>query len=332
MSTVMGFRLPRAGTPQILAFLAILAINWLVSPQFFDTRLQDGRLFGSLVDVFNRGAPVALLSIGMALVIATRGIDLSVGAVMAISGAVAASLADAYPLPIALAAALGSGLLCGLWNGMLVAFLGIQPIVATLILMVAGRGIAQLITEGRIVTFTSPALAWFGGGSVLGVPAAVAVTFGMLLLTLAVVRGTALGLMIEATGGNARASTLAGVGTRVMTLAVYVWCGLCAALAGVLVAADILGADANNAGLWLELDAVLAVVIGGASLFGGRFSLALAVLGALIIQAMNTGILLSGFPPEFNLVVKAVVVLTVLLMQSPALVGIISIRRPWGRR
>ena len=115
--------------------------------------------------------------------------------------------------------------------------------------------------------------------------------------------------MIEATGGNARASELAGIGTRGMILAVYVWCGLCAALAGVIAAADIMGADANNAGLWLELDAILAVVIGGTSLFGGRFSLVLAVVGALIIQAMNTGILLSGYPPEFNLVVKAGVVL-----------------------
>jgi simple sugar transport system permease protein len=318
----MALRLPRAGLPQVLAFLAILAINWAVSPQFFDLRLQDGRLFGSLIDVFNRGAPVALLALGMVLVIATRGIDLSVGAVMAISGAIAASLADGHSMPVVLAAALGAGLLCGLWNGILIAVLGIQPIVATLILMVAGRGIAQLITEGRIVTFSSPELAWFGNGSVLGVPAAVAITFAMLVLTIALVRGSALGLMIEATGGNAKASKLAGVGTRAMTLAVYVWCGLCAALAGVIAAADILGADANNAGLWLELDAILAVVIGGTSLFGGRFSLVLAVLGALIIQAMNTGILLSGFPPEFNLVVKAVVVLVVLLMQSPQFAGL----------
>jgi simple sugar transport system permease protein len=317
----MTLRLPRRGLPQIGAFLAILAISWAVSPQFFDLRLQDGRLFGSLVDVFNRGAPVALLSLGMVLVIATGGIDLSVGAVMAISGAIAASLADSHALPVVLAAALGAGMLCGLWNGLLVAVLGIQPIIATLILMVAGRGIAQLITEGRIITFTSPQLAWFGGGSVLGVPTPVAITFAMLALTLALVRGTALGLMIEATGGNAKASALAGVGTRSMTIAVYVWCGLCAALAGIVAAADILGADANNAGLWLELDAILAVVIGGTSLLGGRFSLALAVLGALIIQAMNTGILLSGFAPEFNLVVKALVVLTVLLIQSPRMAG-----------
>jgi simple sugar transport system permease protein len=313
--------LPRRGLAQILALIVILAVDRVVSPQFFDLRLQDGRLFGSLIDVLNRGTPVALLSLGMVLVIATRGIDLSVGAVMAIAGAIAASLADSHGLPVVLAAALGAGLVCGLWNGFLVGILGMQPIVATLILMVAGRGIAQLITEGRIVTFSSPDLVWLGNGSILGLPVPVAIALGMLILTGAVVRGSALGLLIEATGGNARASELAGVGTRAMILAVYVWCGVCAALAGVIAAADIMGADANNAGLWLELDAILAVVIGGTSLFGGRFSLVLAVLGALIIQTMNTGILLSGYPPEFNLLVKAVVVMAVLLLQSPKLSG-----------
>jgi simple sugar transport system permease protein len=317
--------LPRRGLAQILALIVILAVDRVVSPQFFDLRLQDGRLFGSLIDVLNRGTPVALLSLGMVLVIATRGIDLSVGAVMAICGAIAASLADSHGLPVVLAAALGAGLICGLWNGFLVAVLGMQPIVATLILMVAGRGIAQLITEGRIVTFSSPDLVWLGNGSVLGLPVPVAIALGMLILTGAVVRGSALGLLIEATGGNARASELAGVGTRAMILAVYVWCGVCAALAGVIAAADIMGADANNAGLWLELDAILAVVIGGTSLFGGRFSLVLAVLGALIIQTMNTGILLSGYPPEFNLLVKAAVVLAVLLLQSPKLSGFAGI-------
>ncbi|MDA9502954.1 ABC transporter permease [Bradyrhizobium sp. CCBAU 11357] len=323
--------LPRRGLAQILALIVILAVDRVVSPQFFDLRLQDGRLFGSLIDVLNRGTPVALLSLGMVLVIATRGIDLSVGAVMAICGAIAASLADSHSLPIVLAATLGAGLVCGLWNGFLVAVLGMQPIVATLILMVAGRGIAQLITEGRIVTFSSPDLVWLGNGSVLGLPVPVVIALGMLILTGAVVRGSALGLLIEATGGNARASELAGVGTRAMILAVYVWCGVCAALAGVIAAADIMGADANNAGLWLELDAILAVVIGGTSLFGGRFSLVLAVLGALIIQTMNTGILLSGYPPEFNLLVKAVVVLAVLLLQSPKFSGLAGIAT-WLRR
>src|ERR1700736_648579 len=137
--TVMAFRIPRIGTPQILAFLTILMADRLVSPQFFDVRLQDGRLFGSLVDVFNRGAPVALLSLGMVLVIATRGIILSVGAGMAIAGAIGASLVDSHSVRIALGAALGVGLLCGLWSVCLVAVLQTHPIVATKILMVAGR-------------------------------------------------------------------------------------------------------------------------------------------------------------------------------------------------
>jgi len=150
---------------------------------------------------------------------------------------------------------------------------------------------------------------------------------GMLVVAGLVVRGSSLGLLIEATGGNPRASELSGVGIKLMIVAVYVWCSLCAALAGVIAAADIMGADANNAGLWLELDAILAVVIGGTSLFGGRFSLVLAVCGALIIQAMNTGILLSGYAPEFNLVVKAAVVLVVLLLQSPRLSGVTAALR-----
>ncbi|MFC0411023.1 ABC transporter permease [Roseomonas elaeocarpi] len=323
----MTIRLPRAGLPQLLAFLLLLGLNFLASPQFFDLRFQNGRLFGSLVDVFNRGAPVAILALGMVMVIALRGIDLSVGAVMAIAGAIAATLVQTEPVAVAVAAALGAGIVCGLWNGILVTVLRIQPIVATLILMVAGRGVAQLITEGRIVTFNAPALAWFGGGSVAGVPAPVAITLALLALAAILVRGTALGLMVEATGANARASTLAGIGTRPVTLAAYTWCGFCAALAGVIAAADIQGADANNAGLWLELEAILAVVVGGTSLFGGRFSLGLAVLGAFIIQAMNTGILLSGVRPEFNLVVKAVVVLAVLLLQSPGLATLLPRRR-----
>jgi galactofuranose transport system permease protein len=264
--------------------------------------------------------------LGMTLVIATRGIDLSVGAVMAIAGATAATLtAQGYPLPIALGAAAGIGLLCGLWNGFLVAVLEIQPFVATLILMVAGRGFAQLITEGQIITFVSEGFAAIGGGSFLMLPMPVVIAIVMLIITHFIVRYTALGLFIESIGANVRSSAYAGIGTKVVTIAVYMWCGLCAAIAGLIVTADIRGADANNAGLWLELDAILAVVIGGTSLFGGRFSLGLSVVGALIIQAMNTGILLSGYPPEYNLIVKAIVVLAVLLAQSPVLSAIRSV-------
>ncbi|MDM8057975.1 galactofuranose ABC transporter, ATP-binding protein YtfT [Klebsiella aerogenes] len=313
------------GMPQIIALLLVLAVDSLVAPHFFQILLQDGRLFGSPIDILNRAAPVALLAIGMTLVIATGGIDLSVGAVMAIAGATAASMTVAgHSLPVVLLAALGAGALAGLWNGILVAVLKIQPFVATLILMVAGRGVAQLITSGQIVTFDSPALSWLGSGSLLLLPTPVIIAVATLLLFWLFTRRTALGMFIEAVGINIRAAKNAGVNTRIVVMLAYVLSGICAAIAGIIVAADIRGADANNAGLWLELDAILAVVIGGGSLMGGRFNLLLSVVGALIIQGMNTGILLSGFPPELNQVVKAVVVLCVLIVQSPSFIGLLK--------
>ncbi|HHG8773510.1 TPA: galactofuranose ABC transporter, ATP-binding protein YtfT [Raoultella planticola] len=313
------------GIPQIIALILVLVVDSLVSPHFFQIVLQDGRLFGSPVDILNRAAPVALLAMGMTLVIATGGIDLSVGAVMAIAGATAASMTvSGHSLPVVLLTALAAGALAGLWNGILVAVLKIQPFVATLILMVAGRGVAQLITSGQIVTFDSPHLAWLGSGSLLLLPMPVIIAAVTLLLFWLFTRKTALGMFIEAVGINIRAAKNAGVNTRIVVMLAYVLSGVCAAIAGIIVAADIRGADANNAGLWLELDAILAVVIGGGSLMGGRFNLLLSVVGALIIQGMNTGILLSGFPPELNQVVKAVVVLCVLIVQSPRFIGLLK--------
>ena len=310
--------LERLANPQLLALVGVLLINWLLFPNFFRISWQDGRLFGSVIDVINRGAPVAILAIGMTGVIATKGVDLSVGAIMAVCGAVAATMVVAgYPTPVAVIAALGVGLAGGLWNGFLVAVLDIQPIIATLVLMVAGRGIAQLITEGSIVTFNDPALIFIGTGSFLGLPMAAVIALVLMILVTLLVRRTAIGLFIQAIGVNRAAASLAGIHSRMLLILVYGLSGFCAAVAGIVVAADIRGADANNSGLWLELDAILAVVIGGTSLLGGKFSVPLAVVGALIIQAMNTGILVSGFPPEFNLVVKAGMIILILLIQSP---------------
>ncbi|KTA77767.1 galactofuranose ABC transporter, ATP-binding protein YtfT [Aeromonas salmonicida] len=308
------------GTAQCVALLCVLLINALVADNFFAIHIQDGRLFGSLIDILNRCAPVALLSLGMTLVIATGGIDLSVGAVMAISGATMASMATGdHSIPVILCSVLGVGLLCGLWNGVLVAVFKIQPIVATLILMVAGRGIAQLITQGQIITFNNEALAWLGSGPLFYLPTPVIITLGAALLIWLLTKRTALGLFIEAVGINIKAANNAGLNTPMVVIATYLLSGMLAAVAGMIVAADIRGADANNAGLWLEMDAILAVVIGGTSLMGGRFNLALSLVGILIIQGVNTGILLSGYQPQWNQIVKAMVVLAVLVMQSPAL-------------
>ncbi|MEQ9346693.1 MAG: ABC transporter permease [Thalassospira sp.] len=304
--------------PVAALVLIVLGIG-IISPDFFSIRIVDGHLYGSLVDVVHRGASTALVAVGMAIVIGTRGIDLSVGSIIAISGAVMAVLirdTDLHPAVIILAA-LGAGILCGLWNGILVAFLDIQPIIATLILMVAGRGIAQMITGGQIVTFHGEFFEAIGSGYLLGIPWRVIIAGAVIAAIYFLMRKTALGLFVESVGGNARASRVAGIDARGIKLMAYGASGLCSAFAGIIIAADIRGADANNAGLWLELDAILAVVIGGASLMGGRFFIAMTVVGVLIIQALSTGILLSGLPSQYTLIVKAAVVMVVLLVQAP---------------
>jgi simple sugar transport system permease protein len=299
----------------------VWAVVTLVSPEFASLEFRDGRLYGSLVDVFNRSAPTALLALGMCLVIATGGIDLSVGAVIAISGAICANViaAGSLSLPVIVLGGLAGGLAAGLMNASLVGLLGIQPIVATLVLMVAGRGVAQLINDGQIVTFSHAGFEYLGTGSVLGLPTPVVIVAITAVLLTLLVRRTALGLFIEAVGANPVASHHAGLNVRAIKFLVYTISGVCAAVAGMIVTADIQGADANNAGLWLELDAILAVVMGGAALAGGRFSLWLTLVGVLIIQSLTTGILLSGIPPQYNLLIKAIAILAVLLVQSPQL-------------
>lgn len=303
----------------LLALALVLFANLILSPEFFHLQIKDGRLYGSLIDVLNRSAPCALLALGMALVIATGGIDLSVGAVIAISGAVCANLLNSPldALVLVLLSGLLAGLAAGAVNGSLVSLFGIQPIVATLVLMVAGRGIAQLINSGQIVTFQHSAFASIGVGSLFGLPSPVVIVLLVFLLAQLAVRCTALGLFIEASGCNPTAAYYAGLKVRAIKFAVYCFSGICAAIAGMIITADIQGADANNAGLWLELDAILAVVLGGASLAGGRFSLPLTLIGVLIIQAMSTTIIMSGMDPKFNLLIKSLTIVAVLLLQSP---------------
>lgn len=311
----------------LAALALILFVDSLISDNFFGIRivndpLYGGHFYGNIVDILKNAAPVLLLATGMSLVIATRGIDLSVGAIMAICGATAAvlvgkgDLPPALPVTVIILISIGVGALCGLWNGILVAFFDIQPIVATLILMVAGRGIAQMITQATIATFVNENLAFLGVGYIFSLPVSIFISLGVLILVYILVRRTAIGLMLESVGANAKASYFVGINARYIKLFAYVVSGICAAIAGLIAAANIRGADANNAGLYLELDAILAVVIGGASLNGGRFYLGLSAIGVMIIQSMNTGILTSGIQPEFNLVVKAIVVLIVLLIQS----------------
>ena len=307
----------------------VLLFNFIFTPGFFHLEMKEGRLYGSVIDILNRAAPVMLLSLGMTLVIATGGVDLSVGAVMAVSGSIAALLVAraGFPVLAVVPISLSAALLVGCWNGLLVGFLKVPPIVATLILMVSGRGIAQLLTGGQIITFENKPFEFIGRGVLFGLPFTVALTAGVFALLIWIKRKTAAGLFIESTGDNETASRYAGINTRLVKLLVYAFCSGCAGLAGLIVAADIKAADANNAGLWLELDAILATVIGGTPLAGGRFHLAGSLIGALLIQTLTTTILTRGVAVEFTLVVKAVVIVTVCLLQSETFRQSISRRR-----
>lgn len=310
----------------IVALILILAINRMIGAEFFTIRNVEGRYIGSLIDILNRASPVILLAIGMTMVIATKGIDLSVGAIIAITGATAAVLVNtsAIPTPLIILISIGVGILCGLWNGILVAYFQIQPIIATLILMVSGRGIAQLITGGQIAVFNNDTLSFFGTGLLLGIPVPIYLSSIAFILVYLLLRRSAIGVLIESVGSNDRASFYTGINAAQVKLFAYTMSGLCAAIAALMITGDIHGADPNNAGLWLELDAILAVVIGGTALTGGRFYIALSVIGALVLQSLETGILQSGLPATFNLVVKAIVILSVLLLQSPVLRQYIS--------
>jgi ribose/xylose/arabinose/galactoside ABC-type transport system permease subunit len=304
-----------------LALACVLLANLLFAPGFFRIEIRDGHLYGSLIDVVNRGTPVLLAGLGMTLVIATAGVDLSVGAVAAIAGTVAALLITRTEsgLLTIVAVPLGVALLAGLCNGLLVVGAGLQPIVATLVLMVAGRGVAQLLGRGQIITFQHPGFETIGGGYLAGLPCTVSIVAAAYVLAGLLTRRTALGLFIESVGDSPTASYYAGVPAGAVKLFVYAFSGFCAGLSGLIVASDIRAADANNAGLYLELDAILAVVVGGTTLTGGRFSLAGTILGGLIIQTLTTTILTRGVPVEYTLVVKALAVLGVCLLQSAGL-------------
>ena len=317
----------------VAGLLLLIVINSLISPDFLQIEFKNGRLYGSLIDILNRAAPVALLAMGMSLVIATAGVDLSVGSVMAIAGAVSTfCIATGVDnLAAIILAGLSAGLIAGLINGYLIGYMKIQPIVATLILMVAGRGIAQLINQGQIVTFDHPAFAFLGTGHFLFLPFPIFLVILTFCLIQLITNKTALGLYIEAVGSNPSAARHVGLKTDLIKMSVYAIAGFCAAIAGLIVTADIKGSDANNAGLWLELDAILAVVIGGASLMGGRFSILLAVIGALIIQTLSVTIILSGIPPKYNLLIKASAILIILLMQSPRFQQQLSFSRFWKK-
>ncbi len=301
----------------LLALVLILAFNFLVNPSFFHVFIQNGQLYGSLVDIALRASPLILVSLGMTLVIATGGIDLSVGAIAALAASVSAfAFNQGLSFGPALLLALLTGVAIGAINSLMIVGMGVQPIIASLVAMVAGRGVAQLLLDGQITPLSNSSYVFIGTGYLAGFPFVISLVLAILVLLHLFMRRTSASLFIEAFGSNARAGSYIGLKTAWIQTSVYLISGLMAALAGIAVSANIKAVDVNNLGLYLELDAILAVVIGGTKLTGGRFSLWGSALGALLIQTVSTTINTQGIGVEAMLMIKASVVIVICLLQS----------------
>jgi len=302
----------------LAGLLLLFAINLVFGKNFFSLEWRNGHLVGTLVDILKNGSLAMILALGMTLVISTGGIDLSVGSVMAISGASVAILLEhgVESFPLILAAGLGIGILCGAINGLLVSKARIQPIVATLTLMVAGRGLAMLITDSRKMDIASDGFHFLGSGFIFGLPVAPILVSVIYLITWTVLRQTSAGLFLEAAGDNETAGRFAGLATVRIKCLAYVFCGLCAAIAGCFEASFIGQANPMDAGQNMELDAIFAVVIGGTALSGGRFNLLGSFIGALMLQTLTTTMYDVGVPPSVAPVPKALLIIVVCLAQS----------------
>ncbi len=328
------------GRTEILTFAALILLllfNLFFTKGFFNIEVRDGHLYGSLVDIVKRGAPLMITVMGLTTVIATGGTDISVGSIAAITGVVVASLiggdyvfevgvetAARMPMGLAIFIGLCVAVLLGTWNGFMVAKIGIPPLIATLMLQVAGRGIAELIASGTILTIYFRPFYYIGSGWLFGLPFSIFIVIVIGLLMWLFVRKTAYGLFLVSTGSNRTATTFAGIKTTVIIWSAFVFSALTAGIAGIITTSEIKAADPVNLGLYLELDAILACNLGGNSMKGGRCNLMGSILGAILVQTLTTTIYSKGVPSETILVYKAIVVIAVGLIQVTNWSGMIQ--------
>ena len=308
----------RHAAPDVLAFLrryaaltaliVLLVFNFAVTPHFASFQTLNVNL--------TQVATIVIVSVGMTLVIATGGIDLSVGSLMAIAGALApliflSPFGVAHPALgniLAFAVPIGAAGLLGMFNGWFITRFQVQPIVGTLVMFIAGRGIGQVLTNGNLQAFHNPAFQFIGLGRVLGVPFQVIVMLVLVGLAAWAVRRTLFGRQILAIGGNERAARLAGVPVNRVKRWVYAISGLCAGIAGLVVISINSSSDANLVGLGMELDAIAAVSVGGTPFTGGQASVVGTLIGALLIQLLRYTLLANGVPDAAALVVKGAII------------------------
>ena len=306
-STAAGDFLGRHG---VLVFLtALIALNGFVTPGF----LSMGTMQTTLIQVF----PVVLVALGMTLVISSGGIDISVGAVMAISAAVSARL---HVSGIGLAPSIGCGIvaaaLCGLFNGVLISKCRIQPIIVTLVVMIAGRGLAMRIQGDLVIDLEPTPFGEFGSYDIADrVPVQIAIMFAAVAVMLFLVKQTVFAKHVEAIGDNPRAARLVGINTLATTIGVYVVCGILCGVAGNMDAARTGAVDVERLGVFIELDAIAAVAIGGTAFSGGRARIIGTVVGALVVYLVTVIVDMNDVPSDYSMLFKALIVVVAMWVQ-----------------
>ncbi len=297
-----------------VALLILLLYNVIATPNF--VTLDTIQL------LFSQLPPVIIVSLGMALVIGTGGVDLSVGAIMAISSAVLAKMVIApaqggfgVSIAVAIIAAVLAGLAIGIFNGIVVAVARVQPIVATLGVLVAGRGIALVITGGALIELFVPFFKQIRLGQLVGIPYVMVVAVILAVIVSFLVRRTAFGYRLLAIGGNRRASVLAGLPVKRTLITVYAVSGTLAGVAGVIATARLRASDPSYIGLLFELSAITAVVVGGTSLTGGRVRILGTVVGAILIQLLETTLVSHNAPDSVARIVEALIIIAAVYIQ-----------------
>ncbi|MFS8097343.1 ABC transporter permease [Lentzea alba] len=282
-----------------VAVVALLLFNAVFTANF----LTLGNFRTQLV----QAAPVLIVALGMALVIGTEGVDLSVGAVMALAAAIIPLYLGAGPL-MAILMALTIGLAAGAFNGFLVAEVGIQPIVATLALLVGGRGLALVIADGQLVQLHDPAFLALGTDDVLGIPISVLAAVLLAITVAGLTNRTTFGRQLVAIGGNRRAATLAGLPVNRVLIGVYAICGVLAAIAGVLATSRLAASDPADMGLLVELSAITAVVVGGTPLTGGKVRVLGTVMGVVLMQLVRATLIKHNLPDSIAQMIQAAII------------------------
>ncbi|WP_432460095.1 MULTISPECIES: ribose ABC transporter permease [unclassified Agarivorans] len=296
----------------LIALILLIVVVSILNPNFFT--------LDNLLNILRQTSVNAIIAVGMTLVILTAGIDLSVGSILALCGAFAASMIGLeIPVYIAVPAALLAGTALGAVSGLIIAKGKVQAFIATLVTMTLLRGVTMVYTDGRPIStgFTDVAdsFAWFGTGYMLGIP----VPIWLMALVFAAVwyllNHTRFGRYVYALGGNEAATRLSGINVDRVKIGVYAICGLLAALAGLIVTSRLSSAQ-PTAGMGYELDAIAAVVLGGTSLMGGKGRIMGTLIGALIIGFLNNALNLLDVSSYFQMIAKASVILLAVMVDN----------------